>query len=86
MYSKKFFKIDKNSILKLIDEIDYENAFYGDILKVEVVNGYYKGKIGYILEDDVCLAYESIKKNTTIFFENEVIINNNYKISKGTKC
>ncbi len=86
MYSTKIIKVDKNSLLKLLDEIDYENGFYGDILKVEVVKGYNKGKIGYILEEDVCLSHESIKNNISVFFENDIVVDNQNKILKGTRC
>lgn len=85
-YSKKTVKLEKDSILKLLDEIDYDNGFYGDILKVEVVQGLNKGMLGYILEENVCIAAQSIKKNVVVFFEDEIIIDEKFKIIKNTRC
>ncbi len=86
MYSKNILILDEYATLKLLEEIEYNNGFYKDILKVEIIEGNHKGAIGYILEDDVTICFESIKKNASLFFKDDVVLDNKIKIEKKTKC
>lgn len=88
MYSTKYLELNKNTVLKLIDEIHYDNELFGDILKVEVLQGNYKGLTGYILERDVSLARSFMKnKNIEIFFKNDVYLKEkNIFIKSNTIC
>ena len=86
-FYSKLFKLDNKTSLKLINEIEYSNGLFGDILKVEVLDGYHKGKIGYILEEKVHINLISIKKGAQVFFKHDTYIyNNRLLIEKETKC
>lgn len=87
LYSKGKIILEENSTLQLIDEIEYFNGFFGDILKIKVTDGYYKGKTGYILEESVKLSDSSIKNGVAAFFDKDTYFpTNNVMIKERTKC
>jgi hypothetical protein len=83
----KRITLDNNTALKLLEEYNFDNCFFNDVLKVEVVEGNYKGEIGYVLEDEVEINKLSVKNNEKIFFKDDTHIDL-YKLNipKDTRC
>ena len=86
IHSTKIIKLDNVTNLKLLDEIEYSNGLFGDILKVEVVSGKYRGVIGFILEESLALTTQALINGANLFFKDEVVLDNNFKITKETQC
>ncbi len=87
LYSSKETVLDNRTTLKLLDEYDFDNCFFGDVLKVEVVEGEHAGLTGYVLEDEVCINMLSIKNGAEMFFKDNTFIDiYGLKIPKDSKC
>lgn len=58
--SKFILKLPANTRLKLLDEFSHDNPLFTDVLKVEVTEGSYRGRVGYLAEDGVFLDEASL--------------------------
>ncbi|OHD09670.1 MAG: hypothetical protein A2Y34_15800 [Spirochaetes bacterium GWC1_27_15] len=86
-YTNEMYLVDSKVNLKLIEEIESDNFLFGDILKVEIIDGYYKGKIGYILEDYLKLSNFSIKNGLEVYFkENSKSLDGKIIFFKEMRC
>ena len=83
-YSKYFYKLDDKSSLKFIEELDIDNFLFNDILKVEVITGYYKGVICYIPEEFVKINLSDDSPVYVIFKYDTYSIDGKF-ISKNSK-
>jgi|GEM_PF-7040144 len=85
LYSNEKYLIDENTTIELLDEIDYYNGFFGDVIKVKITSGTYKDKIGYILEENALLSPMVLNNEVKVFFKNDIYYNN-IEIKKDTVC
>lgn len=84
--SREFIPLDNKTVLELINELEFTNGLYGDILKVKVVSGYYKGKIGYVVEDKVRITEETLKNGVYIYFKKNIQLPNGSMLNKKSRC
>lgn len=82
LYSTKKFFIDSSTTLLLLDEYNYTNGFYNDILKVLIIDGQYKDEIAYILEEKIKIYKTKECKffvKEDFYLEDKVLIKKNIK-------
>ena len=71
LYSSKIIEMHNTNQLLLLDEFDYFNGFFGDVLKVRIIEGANKGFEGFILEENVAIQMSSIKNDTRVSFKDD---------------
>jgi hypothetical protein len=85
--SKLKYPVDSLISLKILDEFEFENNLFGNILKVQILNGYFEGKIGFVTKISTRLTKTSIKKGVEIFITgNSLPENSKTPLEKETKC
>lgn len=86
IFSTRKFYIDETVTLQLIDEYEFSNGFYGDILKVKIIDGFYKNEIGYLYEENTVINNPA-NKNIRFFFKEKTYIEEyDIFINKDTVC
>lgn len=83
-YSKEIYSLVQKDTLRLIEEVETDNPLFGDIFKVEIISGYYKGKICFVYEESIKLNITNDKQIYVVFKRDDQSLNRDF-IKKDSK-